>query len=70
MPQPQLRRLPVATTEILSVSQLTKSERQMYEDIVSPYGNPAQVLERKIKHLARLLNCSEEEATHQLLHCL
>lgn len=65
-----VRRIPVPDTEVVSMSSLTRSERRIFDNVVSPYGNPSQVLDRKIKHLARLLNCTEEEATSILLHNL
>lgn len=54
----------------VSVSSLTKHERLMVEGVESHYGNPEKVLQRKILHLARLLNCTEEEATAYFLHSL
>lgn len=63
-------RIPVPDTQVIPMSSLTQSERLRLENIISPYGNPAQVLDRKIENLARLLNCTEEEATHILLHNL
>lgn len=62
--------LPTPEVTLIPMSALTKSERFRFENIPSPYGNPAKALERKIEHLARLLNCTEEEATHILLHNL
>ena len=70
MPITPVRRLPVPDTAVVSMSSLTKSERRIFDNVVSPYGNPAQVLDRKIEHLARILNCTEEEATSILLHNL
>lgn len=52
------------------MSSLTKREQLMLDNAVSPWGDPHKALQRKIEALARLLNCSEEEATHELLHRL
>lgn len=52
------------TAEVINMSSLTKRERLMLENAISPYGQPDKVLDRKIERLAEMLNCSEEEAEH------
>lgn len=52
------------------MSSLTKRERLLLDNVASPYGDPHETLDRKIELLARLLNCTEEEATYELLHRL
>ena len=58
------------TVEFVPLSQLTKREQLRFENTVSNYGNPSQVFDRKITALAQILNCTEAEATHILLHNL
>lgn len=57
-------------TEVLTMSSLTKRETRLLENVISPYGNPSKVFDKKVEHLAHLLNCTEEEATYELLHRL
>lgn len=57
-------------TEVVSMSSLTKTERLRLENVVSSYGNPSDVFDKKVRHLSHILNCTEEEATHILLHNL
>lgn len=52
------------------ISLLTKNEQHLVESVRSSYGDPLRTLERKIRHLANVLNCTEEEATHAFLHNL
>lgn len=61
---------PQPSAEIFSMSSLTKRERLLLDNVASPYGDPHETLDRKIELLARLLNCTEEEATYELLHRL
>jgi hypothetical protein len=58
------------TADVINMSSLTKREQLLLDNAVSPWGDPHKALQRKIEALARLLNCSEEEATHELLHRL
>lgn len=58
------------TIEFVPLSQLTKHEQLRFENAVSNYGDPSQVFDRKITALAQILNCTEAEATHVLLHNL
>lgn len=59
------------TTDVLiPLADLTKTERLVHENAAADWGDPAEILERKIRHLARILNCTEEEATHYFLHKL
>lgn len=52
------------------ISLLTKNEQYLVESVKASYGDPLRTLERKIRHLANVLNCTEEEATHAFLHNL
>lgn len=52
------------------MSSLTKREQLILDNAASSWGDPHEALQRKIEALARLLNCTEEEATHELLHRL
>ena len=52
------------------MSSLTKREQLLLDNAVSSWGDPHKALQRKIEALARLLNCTEEEATYELLHRL
>ena len=61
---------PPPTADVVNMSSLTKRERLMLENAVSPYGEPSKTFDKKVEHLARILNCTEEEATHELLHRL
>jgi hypothetical protein len=55
----------------VSLSLLTKHDKFFVEQVPAPYNaRPEVILERKIRHLARLLNCTEEEATHHFFHNL
>lgn len=48
---------------------LNRRDQRAYDaNITSNYGNPARILERKIEHLAKMLDCTEEEATQLFLH--
>lgn len=58
------------TADVINMSSLTKREQLMLDNAVSPWGDPHKALQRKIEALARLLNCSEEDATYELLHRL
>ena len=58
------------TAGVINMSSLTKREQLMLDNAVSPWGDPHEALQRKIEALARLLNCSEEDATYELLHRL
>lgn len=50
---------------------LNRRDQRAYDaNITSNYGNPAHILERKIEHLAKMLDCTEEEATQLFLHNL
>ena len=60
----------VPETEVIPMSRLTKSEQLRLDNVVSPYGQPERVFEKKVRHLSHILNCTEEEATHILLHNL
>lgn len=60
----------VPPTIIVSDQALGRKEQRILESTTSAWGNPARELERKIEHLARVLNCTEEEATHLFLHNL
>ena len=63
--------IPVAqTVELIPMSSLTRREQLQLDNAVSHYGNPADVFDRKVAHLARLLDCTESEATAVLLHNL
>ena len=64
------KRAPEPTANVINMSSLTKRERLLLDNVASPYGDPHKTLDRKIELLARLLNCTEEEATHELLHRL
>jgi hypothetical protein len=64
------RALPEPTANVINMSSLTKRERLLLDNVASPYGDPHKTLDRKIELLARLLNCTEEEATYELLHRL
>lgn len=65
------RKLPVAQAiELVPLSQLTKREQLTFENAVSTYGNPSDVFDRKVRTLACILNCTEDDATHVLLHNL
>lgn len=64
------RKPPQPSAEVFNMSSLTKREQLMLDNAVSPWGDPHKALQRKIEALARLLNCTEEEATHELLHRL
>lgn len=55
-------------TLVLSMNQLSKKQSLELERIPSTWGNPAREFDRKVTHLSQLLNCSEEEATHIILH--
>ena len=57
-------------TIIVSDQGLSRKEQITHDSTPSPFGNPQHVLERKIEHLARVLGCSEDEATHIFLHNL
>lgn len=61
---------PIVQDTEVSLSMLTKNERALIESVKSSYGDPLRTLERKIRHLAAILDCTEEEATHALLHTL
>lgn len=65
-----MNRKPPDLTPELSMSLLSKNEQRVVESVRSTYGNPEKTLERKIIALARLLDCTEEEATHLFLHQL
>ena len=54
----------------MPLSQLTKREQLVFENAVSSYGNPPDVLDRKVRALAQILNCTEADATKVLLHNL
>lgn len=58
------------TADVINMSSLTKREQLMLDNAISPWGDPHKALQRKIEALARLLDCTEEEATHELLHRL
>lgn len=64
------KRTPEPTANIINMSSLTKREQLLLDNVASPYGDPHKTLDRKIELLARLLNCTEEEATYELLHRL
>lgn len=66
----RLKTQPQPTADVVNMSSLTKRERLMLENAVSPYGEPSKTFDKKVEHLARILNCSEEEATFELLHRL
>ena len=55
-------------TLVLSMNQLSKKQALELERISSTWGNPAREFDRKVTHLAQLLSCSEEDATHIILH--
>jgi hypothetical protein len=61
---------PTALVELIPFSALTRQQAQRLENAVSRYGNPERVFQRKVEALAQLLDCTEEEATHVLLHSL
>ena len=60
----------IPPTIIVSDQALNRKEQRIHDTTASSWGNPARTLERKIEHLARVLNCTEEEATHLFLHNL
>lgn len=64
------RRVPIPDTAVVPMSHLTRHERLALDNAVSPFGNPEQVFNRKVSVLANLLHCTEDEATHILLHNL
>lgn len=64
------KRAPEPTANVINMSSLTKREQLLLDNAVSSWGDPHKALQRKIEALARLLNCTEEEATHELLHRL
>lgn len=66
-----VRKIPVPqTVELIPMSSLTRREQLQLENAVSHYGNPSEVFDRKVAHLARILDCTESEATAVLLHNL
>jgi hypothetical protein len=66
----RLKTQPQPTADVINMSSLTKRERLMLENAISPYGEPSKTFDKKVERLARILNCTEEEATHELLHRL
>lgn len=60
----------IPPTIIVSDQALSRKEQRTLDSATSSWGNPQRILERKIEHLARVLNCTEEEATHLFLHNL
>lgn len=64
------KRAPEPTANVINMSSLTKREQLLLDNAISPWGDPHKTLQRKIEALARLLNCSEEDATYELLHRL
>lgn len=52
---------------LLSLNDMSQHKR---DSLPSTWGNPERELIKKINHLAQLLNCTEEEATHHFLHHL
>jgi hypothetical protein len=61
---------PKPTVDLVHMSSLTRKEQLYLDNAVSPYGQPEKVFNRKVEALASLLNCTEAEATHILLHNL
>lgn len=57
-------------TEVIPMSSLTKTERLRLDNVVSHYGNPSEVFDRKVRALSHILHCTEEEATQIILHNL
>lgn len=55
-------------TLVLNMSALSKKQSIELERIPSTWGNPSREFDRKVTHLAQLLHCNEEEATHIILH--
>jgi hypothetical protein len=65
-----LHHILIQSNPIVSDQALSRKEQRIHDTTASSWGNPARSLERKIEHLARVLNCTEEEATHLFLHNL
>lgn len=66
----RLKTQPQPTADVINMSSLTKRERLILDNVASPYGEPSKTFDRKVEHLARILNCTEAEATFELLHRL
>jgi hypothetical protein len=60
-------RLRAPQTSLINLSDLTKRERIQVDAVYEAADDPAVILERKIEHLAELLDCTEAEATRILL---
>ena len=61
--------IPSPDVNVISMSSLTRQERLTLENHTD-LSTPAELFDRKVEALAELLDCSEAEATHILLHKL
>ena len=61
---------PQPSAEVFNMSSLTKREQLLLDNAISPWGDPHKAPQHKIEALARWLNCTDEEATHELPHRL
>lgn len=62
--------LPNQLTDVDADDATIISEVIYVETKDASFSDPLQILERKILHLSRILDCSEAEATHIFLHSL
>lgn len=62
--------IPAPDATVLNFSSLTKREQLKLAHASSSMHDPSKVFDRKVEFLAELLNCTEAEATYELLHRL
>jgi hypothetical protein len=65
-----LRRVRQETVDAAEPMFVSYEQAKQIDSIPAQWGDPLRTLERKIRRLAEMLNCTEEEATQVFLHRL